>query len=300
MFAVSFLRGQVAPAHQLDIGFAPWMLIGTPIAISLLIAIWVLLTQVLFPLPARIGDRGPQLIRDQLSSMGTIHRGEWITFFVFVTTVTAWLTRPLLVGFTWQWQGRTITPFGGLSDSSIVMMAALLLFIIPAERSSQTRVMDWQTAKHVPWNVLLLFGGGLSLAAAITQNGVAEYLGSKMSFLAGQPNWLVIGLIVTFVVFLTELTSNTATTASLLPVLAAMAPTLNIDPATLSIAAAVSASCAFMLPVATPPNAIVFGSGEVTLPQMAKAGFWVNLFSIAFITLFTIYAISPLIHAWRA
>ncbi len=299
VLAVSFLRGQVAEAYRLEIGFAQWMCIGVPVSMCMLVSIWVLLTRFLFRLPTHVSAQGATVIRAQLASMGRVQRGEWVTLSVFLVTVAAWLMQPALAKWTCSWHGRSISPLAGLSDTTIVMSAALLLFLIPAEPGSGKYVMDWQTARHLPWNVLLLFGGGLSLASAVQQHGVAEYMGSKLNFLAGQPPWLIVMLIVTFVVFLTELTSNTATTASLLPVLAALAPALHMDPAQLSIAAAIAASCAFMLPVATPPNAIVFGSGEVTLPQMARAGLWVNLIAIACITLFNACLIAPLLASWR-
>jgi sodium-dependent dicarboxylate transporter 2/3/5 len=176
------------------------------------------------------------------------------------------------------------------------MISALTLFFFPASsrRENLGFVMDWQTAKELPWNVLILFGGGLSLAAAVKTNGVAEFLGSQLNFLADQPDWLVVLVVTTVVVFITELTSNTATTASLLPVLAALAPVVGMHPAMLAIATAISASCAFMLPVATPPNAIVYGCGQITIRQMARAGFWVNLISIACISLTVLYLV-PLV-----
>lgn len=300
VLAVSFLRSQVSEPYPLEIGFAQWMCMGVPIATFMLLAIWLILTKFLFRLPIRATEQGAAMVRDQLASMGRVQRGEWVTLAVFLVTVACWLMQPVLTSVSFPWRGQWIRPLAGVSDTSIVMAAALLLFLIPAERTSGRYVMDWQTAKHLPWNVLLLFGGGLSLASAIQRHGVAEYMGSKLNFLASQPSWLIVTLIITFVVFLTELTSNTATTASLLPVMAAMAPALHVDPAQLAIATAISASCAFMLPVATPPNAIVFGSGEVTLPQMVRVGLWANLISIVCISLFTIFCINPLLAFWRS
>ncbi len=153
--------------------------------------------------------------------------------------------------------------------------------------------MDWETAVRLPWGILILFGGGLSLAEAVTNNGVAEFIASYSLALATLPEIVVVLLITATVVFLTELTSNTATTATLVPILAALAPGLGVQPYLLIFPATIAASCAFMLPVATPPNAIVFGSGLVTVPQMVKAGFWLNIIGILLITLLTMLVIRP-------
>jgi sodium-dependent dicarboxylate transporter 2/3/5 len=146
--------------------------------------------------------------------------------------------------------------------------------------------LNWKTARQIPWGVLVLFGGGLSLAAAVQANGVADFLGSLVGALPRMPDVILILAVTTLVIFLTELTSNTATTATLLPVLAALAPGLDIHPYLLIFPATLAASCAFMMPVATPPNAIVFSSGYVTLPQMCRAGIWLNLIGILLVTLF--------------
>ena len=155
--------------------------------------------------------------------------------------------------------------------------------------------MDWETGKQLPWGILVLFGGGLSLAAAVETNGVAEFFGSRANLLAGMPDVVLILVVSAGVIFLTELTSNLATTATLVPVLAALAPGMGVHPYLLIFPAAIAASCAFMLPVATPPNAIVFASGQVTLPQMAKAGLWLNLIGIALVTTLTMLVIRPLL-----
>jgi len=161
----------------------------------------------------------------------------------------------------------------------------MVLFVAPATRAPRRFVLDWETAVRLPWGVLVLFGGGLSLAAAIQANGVGELLASRVEGLAGVPAILVVFVVTTGVVFLTELTSNTATTATLVPLLGALAPGLGLDPLVLIVPAALGASCAFMLPVATPPNAIVFGSGLIRIAEMSRAGFWLNWIGIVLITL---------------
>jgi sodium-dependent dicarboxylate transporter 2/3/5 len=192
----------------------------------------------------------------------------------------AWITRPWLSQV--EILGRQ--PLSGLTDPGIAICAALALFVIPVGRKPWVSTMDWETANQLPWGLLVLFGGGLSLAAAIRTNGLGEYLGHSIGSLAGVPGVMLILGVVALMIFLTEITSNTATAAALIPILAGLAPGLGIEPLLLIVPAAIAASCAFMLPVATPPNAVVFGSGLVPLPQMTRAGIWLNLIGIVVIT----------------
>ncbi len=172
-----------------------------------------------------------------------------------------------------------------ITEAGIVIIAAIVLFVIPANTRTGEFVMNWDTARKVPWGILILFGGGLSLAAAMKANGVAEFIGTSVTAFGGAVPAVVLVLVVTTtVIFLTELTSNTATTATLVPILAALAPGLGVSPYLLIVPAALAASCAFMMPVATPPNAIVFGSGYLTIAQMCRAGIWLNLVGILLIT----------------
>jgi sodium-dependent dicarboxylate transporter 2/3/5 len=187
------------------------------------------------------------------------------------------------------------TPFAGLSDPAIAMSAALALFVIPVDVRKRRFVMDWRTTKKLPWGLLLLFGGGLSLAASVKATGVGEFIANQVASLAGLPSVVVVLLVVTLLIFLTELTSNTATTATLVPILASLAPGMGLQPFLLIVPAAIAASCAFMLPVATPPNAIVFGSGYVTVPEMSRAGIWLNVVGIALITGLTYAVAMPLL-----
>jgi sodium-dependent dicarboxylate transporter 2/3/5 len=198
-----------------------------------------------------------------------------------MVTALCWMTRPWLTKVSiGDWQ-----PLAGLKDGGIAMAGGLLLFVIPVNIRKREFVMNWDTAKGLPWGILLLFGGGLTLAAAVKANGVAEFIGAQATYLSGVNMIAVVLAVTTVVIFMTELTSNTATTATLVPVLAALAPGLDVHPYMLIFPAALAASCAFMMPVATPPNAIVFGSGRVTIPQMCRAGLWLNLIGIALVTL---------------
>jgi len=265
----------------IEISFARWMLFALPLVAVFLPIAWWLLTRVLHPIPFSRIEGGRQLVRQSLVELGPMSRPERLVLIVFATTALLWMTRPLLAGISIG----SARPFAGVSDAGIAMLAAMVLFVLPADRARRRFVLDWDTAVKLPWGILVLFGGGLSLAAAIRATGVGELIASQVVGLAGVPTWIVVLVVVTGIVFLTELTSNTATTATLVPLLAAIAPGLGIDPLRLVVPAALAASCAFMLPVATPPNAIVFGSGWLRVPDMSRTGFWLNWIGIALITL---------------
>lgn len=267
----AFLRER----HGIDIGVLQWLSIGLPFALLMLPLAWLYLTRaVCRGMPRRLpGSRA--LFTKQCRALAPMSRGERVVSTVFLLAVCCWMLRPQIV---------LLTGLTGLSDAVIAMTAALLLFVIPLGRSTSTFAMDWSTAKGLPWDILLLFGGGLTLASALARHGVDAWLASGLDVLTGSPLLLVVFAVTTLVIFLTELTSNTAVTATLLPVLAASAAVLGVPPAPLLVATALAASCAFMLPVATPPNAIVFSSGHLTLGQMARAGFALNIVSICMIT----------------
>ena len=203
--------------------------------------------------------------------------------------------RPLLA----EWSIAGVAPFAKLGDAGIAVAAAIALFLIPVDRAKGTCVIDWATAVKLPWGVLILFGGGLALAAATEANGVAQYIGSLARGFTGWPIAAVVVVVIALMVFMSELTSNTAQVATMLPILAALAPVLGVPPALLLLPATIAASCAFMMPVGTPPNAIVFGTGLVRMPQMMKAGFWLNLCGILLITGITYVIIAPLLLAGR-
>jgi len=283
-FLVAFLRDSIAEPYRLDIGFAQWLVVGLPLMAVMLPATWWLLTGWLYrPRTVRI-EGGEQLIRRRLVALGRPTPGEWATLVVFLLTATAWITRPLLTRWTWG----DARPLAGLSDAGIAMTGALALFAIPCDLHGPRFVMDWRTARGVPWGILILFGGGLSLASQVNAHGVADFIGAQVAALPPLSPVLLTGLVVMLVIFLTELTSNTATTATLLPIFAALAPGLGMHPHLLVIPAAIAASFAFMMPVATPPNAIVFASGHVTIPEMCRAGVWLNLFGVVVITAVTL------------
>ncbi len=286
LFLLSFAKEHLG----IEVSFVRWMGVALPLVVVFLPATWLVLTRI-YPPGAGPIDGGIASARRELRELGPLGRGERLAGAVFGLASLLWLTRPLLTGL--EIAGRS--PFAGLTDSGIAMLAAVSLFVLPASRD--TSVLDWDTARSLPFGILLLFGGGLSLAGAIRVNGVAELLGAQTSGLAGLPALGIVVVVVTGVIFLTELTSNTATTATLIPILAALAPGLGVPPMLLAVPAALAATCAFMLPVATPPNAVVFGSGRIRIPEMSRAGLAVNAIGIVLIPLATWLVAMPMLRA---
>ena len=287
--AVRYIR----QAFGEDLTFFDWLLVGGPFTLVFLPLAWLLLTRVLFR--ADIGEiaGGRDYFDAEYRKLGPLTRAEAIVLAIFGVTAALWVSNPVL---------RTITvgdvrPLAGLSDAGIAMLAAMALFLVPVNRAQGIRAMDWATAVRLPWGVLILFGGGLALASAIEVNGVSAFLGNAARGLAGLPPLVLLLVVVTMTVFMSELTSNTAQVATMVPVLAAMAPGLGMDPYVLIFACTLAASSAYMMPVGTPPNAIVFGTGLVRLPQMMRAGFWLNLAGIVVITALAALVIAPLLRA---
>ena len=276
VFLASFIQSSLGQ----EISFVRWMGVGLPLVAVFLPLAWLMLTRVLYPLRGERIEGSREVTERTYRELGVVSWGEKVVLAVFLLAAVSWIARPLLV----RVQIGDMHPLAGLSDPVIAMVAALVLFVVPVDVKRRVFVMNWETALKLPWGILLLFGGGLSLAAAIRINGVGEYLGHQLGILSGIPVLLLVMAVIALVIFLTELTSNTATTATFIPILAALAPVFDLHPFMLIVPAAIAASCAFMLPVATPPNAIVFGSGHVTIQQMIRAGFWLNLLGVILIT----------------
>ncbi len=280
------LASYLQTTYGYEITFARWMLVGVPLAAVLLPLAWLWLTRWAYPLRIKRLPGGREIILDELQRLGPMGRGESWTALVFLLTAAAWIGRGPLIGQL---------PFGAMiSDATIAMCGALVLFLIPLDRRCTRFVMDWESVVKLPWGVLVLFGGGLSLAAGFEITGLSQWLGSQVSLLQQAPLLLILLAATVLIIFLTELTSNTATAAMAMPVLTAVAIGLQQNPLLLLVPAALAASCAFMLPVATPPNAIVFGSGYVTIPQMVRSGLGLNLLSIVLIALLTYGLVVPL------
>ena len=288
-FAAAYLEDTLGRV----VGFADWVFIALPVTAVMLPLTWLLLTRVIYRLPATPIARSREMLEHELRALPPVARGGWITLFVFVLTVLLWMTRPLLQELEITLAAGAVRPLAGLSDAGIAMLAAVLLFVLPAGGRKMT--MDWDTAKRLPWEIVLLFGGGVALARAIKTNEVDAIFGAQAAVLAGLPEFMIIAALVALIVFLTEFTSNTATTTALVPLFAALAAALGMDPVTVVLATAMAASCAFMMPVATPPNAIVFGSGYVRIHEMIKAGFALNLAVIPVIALIVYFWVGRMI-----
>ena len=266
----ALLAGALNQTYGYDLGFARWMIIGVPVAIAMLVACWLLLTRFAIRLDAIEVENAGAVIRDELDSLGGWSRAEIRVGAIFLVTAFAWIVRTVLDDFV-----------PGLNDSSIAILAALALFLVPSGDEKGGALIDWDASKRLPWGVLVLFGGGLSLAAAVSSTGLDSWIGSLLGAAASPLPLIGVVIVVAAVVLvLTEFTSNTATAAAFIPLLAALAVNLGENPLLLTVPAALAASMAFMLPVATPPNAIVFGSGRVTIPQMARAGVWLNIVAL--------------------
>ena len=274
-----------------EVSFFDWLLVGGPFTLIFLPICWLMVTRVLFR--ADLGEiaGGRKHFEDEYRKLGPLSRGEKTVLAVFCVTAALWIFSPLLKPIV----VAGIKPLAGLSDAGIAMLAAMALFLLPVDSAKGVRAMDWDTAVKLPWGVLMLFGGGLTLAAAIEANGVSEFIGNASRGFAGLHPLLLLLAITAMTVFLSELTSNTAQVATMVPVLAAMAPVLGMNPYVLILACTLGASSAYMMPVGTPPNAIVFGTGLVRMPQMMKAGFWLNLTGILVIVALSWFFITPLL-----
>ena len=289
LFLAGFLEEGLPAEYLLRLSFVDWASFAAPLAIIFLPIIYLLLTKLIFPFDTKKLKK-PEHV--DYAQQGKMDRGQKITIVIFIITVFLWMTRPLIQGITFNddWY-----PFSLLSDSGIAMIAAMLLFIIPVDFKQRIFVMDWQTATRLPWGIFILFGGGLTLAKAIKDNGVAEFFAAQALLLPDLPAYMYILIIVACIIFLTELTSNTATTATLIPILASIAIGLGLHPYLFIFPATLAASFAFMMPIATPPNTIVFASGYISIPEMCKAGFWLNIIGTGIITLYTYVVIKPVV-----
>jgi len=270
MFA-SFMQ----TTYGVEIDFARWMLVGVPLSALMLPMAWLALTRWVFNVDFKTSGEGRAALHRMKQEMGPITVPEKRIAIVFVLMALTWITRRLLV---------QLPGLSALDDSIIAMAGAISLFLIPSGDKSDRLLLRWQYAEQLPWGVLILFGGGLALASAVADTGLAHWLGGNLQTLGMLPVAVLVVIAATMIIFLTELTSNIATTATFLPVVGAIAIESGIDPIVLTVPVTFAASCAFMLPVATPPNAIVFGSGMLTIPKMIRAGMMLNLFGIVLVS----------------
>ncbi|HDI7715519.1 TPA: SLC13 family permease [Staphylococcus aureus] len=281
------LKGQYMQHFGHEISFAKWMIVGIPTVIVLLGITWLYLRYVAFRHDLKYLPGGQTLIKQKLDELGKMKYEEKVVQTIFVLASLLWITREFLLK---KWEVTS-----SVADGTIAIFISILLFIIPAKNTEKhRRIIDWEVAKELPWGVLILFGGGLALAKGISESGLAKWLGEQLKSLNGVSPILIVIVITIFVLFLTEVTSNTATATMILPILATLSVAVGVHPLLLMAPAAMAANCAYMLPVGTPPNAIIFGSGKISIKQMASVGFWVNLIS-AIIIILVVYYVMPIV-----
>lgn len=281
----TLLAGAINTMYGIELSFAKWMLFGVPLGWTFIFIAWFYLVKFAFPTKVKQIPGGREVIDDQRTALGKASTEEKLVLTVFSLAAFSWITRTFFLA--------KFIP--GISDGVIAITFAILLFIIPSKNKKGDFLLDWDTAVKLPWGILLLFGGGLAIASGFTESGLSEWIGTQLTSLQGVNLLVVITLVTALVIFLTEITSNTATASMMFPIMASLAVALGFHPYALMVAAAVAASCAFMLPVATPPNAVVFGSGYLRIPDMAKAGFALNILGIVLVTV-AIYILLPI--AW--
>ncbi len=268
----ALFAGFMSETYGVKIGFAQWMMVGLPIVAVLLPVTWLILTRLVFPVSAIHEQPRNDAYRADAAVLPSLSRGEALVAVLMALTAAGWVFRPLISKFL---------PDLALSDAGIAMMAAVLLFVIPVRWSRNEYLLSWNEAVKLRWDVLILFGGGLALAAAMAQTGLVDTISNGLVRIGVLPFvWLVL-IVMIVVVYLGELASNTAMAAIFLPISAAMAIGIGVDPLLLTLPVALAASLGFMLPVATPPNAIIFGSGAVTAHQMLRAGAIIDVVAIA-------------------
>jgi solute carrier family 13 (sodium-dependent dicarboxylate transporter), member 2/3/5 len=282
----AIVAGYISDELGETVGFVQWMMLGLPIVVTFLLLAWLLITRVMFRFDLAEVPGGREMIDGEIAALGPMSQGEKTVLAVFCAAAFCWIVPGLLsnIGSV----GEQLPWLDAFDDTVIAISAGVLLFILPGDRDG-TMTLEWDDAEEgLPWGVLLLFGGGLSLAAAVASTGLDEWFGQQVTGLGALPIVLLIAAVVTIVLLLTEVTSNTATAATFIPVLGGVAIGIGVDPMTLLIPAALAATCAFMLPVGTPPNAIVFGTGAVKITEMARGGAVLNVVGIMLITLFTV------------
>jgi len=270
----AMMAAYLAREHGIEIGFARWMSFALPLSLVMLVIAWWMLTA-MFRLPRTPIEGVAEALAERRRGLGAMSRGERLTLVGFVMAATLWILRDPI---------NRLLPGLELSDAGIAVGVALLLFALPVDARRGVNVLGWEDARALPWGVLLLFGGGLSLAGAVESSGLAAAIGAAAGGLGEMPWWLIALAVVAAIVFMTEVMSNTATTAAFLPIAAGMAAGFGQSSVALAAPVALAASCAFMLPAATPPNAVVFGSGKLAIHHMAAAGLAFNLMAIALIS----------------
>ena len=284
---MALMKAYLLENHGYDMQFGRWMLVGVPWAIVMLLIAWVVLTKLVFRAEVDRIPGGAEMIRGELAALGPMTTPERRIALIFATAIFFWVAVPFIADIP---AVADVAPWlGTIDDTQVAIAAAIACFIVPARRrgedASQTALLQWSAAKEIPWGLLLLFGGGLSLSAMFTNTGFSQWLGGQVGGLGGVPGWVILLVVIVVGLVLTELTSNTATAAAFFPIFGAVAVGLGMDPIFMTIAVTLAVCSAYMLPVATPSNAVAFGSGEVSIKQMVRAGVWLNIVSIGLIML---------------
>lgn len=266
--------GFIRENYEIEVTFLQWMAVGTPFAVCLLIATYIMLVYFMFPNHLGKFEGAAELIESEVEALGAPSRAERLTFVVFIFTAGAWIFRELI---------NRVLPFR-LGDEEIAILATLALFVIPVNWKKQEFLLEWKDTEKLPWGILLLFGGGLSLAAALKDVGLIDLIGNQFKDASVAGFWIILGLSAVSL-YLTEVMSNVALVTVFLPVVGGVAVGMGIPPMMMCVPVTLAASCAFMLPMGTPPNAIVFASGHIRITDMVRAGFWLNLITVIFTAL---------------
>ena len=281
----AFIAAYLSDQFDRSIGFFDWMLLGLPLVIAFIALSWLLITLVLFRFDLDEIPGGEEMIQSEIDDLGPMTQGEKLVALVFLSAAFLWVVPSLLSNVD---AVASVVPWiGNLEDAAIAIGAAIILFLLPGDKKRP--LLEWSDAeKGLPWGVLLLFGGGLTLAGAVARTGLDEWFGSNLEGLGRLPLLLLVAGVAFIILMLTEITSNTATTAAFIPILAAVSVAIGVDPMLLMVPAALAATCAFMLPVGTPPNAIVFATGAVKIQEMARGGLVLNVTGVVLITIATL------------
>ena len=277
------MAGAISQIYDYEISFLDWFIFGFPLSTMILIFSWYYLTRMAFSFKETSFPGGREEILKLREALGKITYEQKVVSFVFIAAAFCWITKNFIL--------KNIFP--NIDDTIISIFFASLLFLINA-RGKKKKILKWEDTLNLPWGVLLLLGSGMSFAKAVDSSGLSIWVGNQISSFGTLNLFVLIVLLITVVNFLTEIASNMATIAMMLPILAPIALEFDLNPFVLMVAASVSASCAFMLPVATPPNAVVFGSGYLKMPDMVKKGFLLNLTSIVIIALM-VYFVLPIL-----
>lgn len=293
---MALMKGYLAEAHDYNMGFGQWMLVGVPWAAVMFLLTWVLLTKVIFRAEVDRIPGGAEMIRDELAKLGKMTTPERRLAIIFLTAIFFWVFVPFIAKIP---AVNAALPFlATISATQVAVAAAIACFLVPAQKRavdpSGTALLRWSSASEIPWGLLLLFGGGLSLSAMFTETGLSEWIGSQVGGLADLPPVVILLAVAVVGLGLTELTSNTATAAAFFPIFGSVAVGIGMDPLLMTITVTLAVCSAFMLPVATPSNAVAFGSGAISIKQMIRAGVWLNLISLG-VLLVALYTIVPFV-----